>query len=119
MDFAGGGFVPSLMGGFYLDFGLSAVFVGMVFYGVVLGWTYQNMVRKKNLFWILIYANILVYGLNSIRGMFMQDLFFVWMLMVLTGIHLVSRKKDVGGRRGSAKAGPGGSFCDIVPMAGG
>ncbi len=119
MDFAGGGFVPSLMGGFYLDFGLPAVFLGMVFYGVALGWIYQNMVRKKSLFWILIYANILVYALNSIRGMFMQDLFFVWFLVVLTGIHFFTRKKALGGSRSPSKAGPKGSYYDTIPTTGG
>ena len=66
LHFSGGGFTPSLLGGFYLDFGILGIIMFMAFYGIVLGYLYYKMKKIPTPYNIVIYAFALQYFIISI-----------------------------------------------------
>jgi len=91
LHYAGGGFAPSILGGFYIDFGMQGVAIGMAACGFVLGRTYRAMVRRRSFYDTLIHAYVLVYMAFSIRGGFLQEIFPLWVLAILIAFRLVFR----------------------------
>jgi oligosaccharide repeat unit polymerase len=62
-DFVGGGQPATLLGPLYGDFGLPGVFVGMLLFGVIAGWTYLRMFRFQRPIDVILYAWVLQTGL--------------------------------------------------------
>lgn len=94
MDFQGGGFTPSLIGGFYLVGGYGVAVMGLFVYGLVLGGLYKNMRYTKNGYVAMLYSYSLVYAINTIRGGFFQELISLWFVMVIVIFWKITYKKD-------------------------
>lgn len=83
LNYAGGGFAPSIIGGFYLDFGDVGVLVCMLLLGFFLQKTYIWMLRSLSPHRILVYAFVLANCLFFIRGGFLPEIFPLWGLIVI------------------------------------
>jgi oligosaccharide repeat unit polymerase len=106
LHYAGGGFAPSILGGFYIDFGVRGVFFGMMACGVVLGWAYRRMIASRKFYDTLIYAYLLAYLAFCIRGGVLQEIFPLWVLILLVGFRVIFRggRMGVSGREGHEAA---------------
>ncbi|MCB5237678.1 O-antigen polymerase [Niallia circulans] len=92
VGFAGGGLPPTLLGDFYLNFGYTGVYIGMVMMGLL--WTYLHyifMMNKRNITGLT--ALIILYYLSvSIRGGIENiTLITTWLLLSLYGLLFFSR----------------------------
>ena len=83
LEFEGGGFTPSLVGGFYMDFGMPAVSMGLLAYGFILGRLFRRMNTNMTPYNIIIYSYVTVYFVNTIRGGFLQEILPIWYLLIL------------------------------------
>lgn len=88
LTFDGGGFTPSILGGFYLDFGLVGIVVGMFCVGCLLQATYRWFKQAPSDFSLIFYCFLLIACIQSIRDGFLQDIFPVWFLCVIVGTHI-------------------------------
>lgn len=123
LHFAGGGFGPSMLGGFYVEFGEAGVCVGMFLIGAILQACYVVMRREPSDYSILFYAFVLTYSIEAIRDGFLVDVFPVWFLLVITVSHLVMTRLPRiwvlrrNGRGGSGRlVGPPGSDAIRDPL---
>jgi oligosaccharide repeat unit polymerase len=80
INFRGGGFMPSILGGFYMNFGYWGIIVGMFLVGTILNSFYLFMLKRRNEFSILLYAYVSIYFLSAIPGMVLAE---IWPLFVL------------------------------------
>jgi len=87
----GGGVPPGILGGFYIDFGLSGVLIGMALVGAILAFAYTRAKANPTLLSVVIYASVLTYFLISIYGFVTLKLPYVAELAVLTYIFWPAR----------------------------
>jgi oligosaccharide repeat unit polymerase len=92
LDYAGGGFSPSILGSFYLEFGWPGVAGGMFLYGMLLAFLFQRVRRHPSEYPTLFYSFTLVYSLVAIRTGLLNDIFVVWFLIVLSAVHVYCRE---------------------------
>jgi oligosaccharide repeat unit polymerase len=92
LDYAGGGFSPSILGSFYLEFGWPGVVGGMFLYGLLLAFLFQRLRRHPSEYPSLFYSFTLVYSLVAIRTGLLNDIFAVWFLVVLSAVHVYCRE---------------------------
>ncbi len=92
LDYVGGGFSPSVLGSFYLEFGWPGIVGGMFLWGVLLTFLFQRLRRRPAEYTVLFYSFVLVYSLVAIRTGLLKDIFAVWFLVVLSIVHLYCRK---------------------------
>jgi len=92
LDYAGGGFAPSILGGFYLEFGWVSLVVGMFLCGLILALLYRRLRERPAEYPALFYSFTLVYSLIAIRTGLLTDIFAVWFLVVLSLVHIYCRK---------------------------
>jgi oligosaccharide repeat unit polymerase len=92
LDYAGGGFAPSILGGFYLEFGWVSLVAGMFLYGMLLAFLYRRLREQPAEYPVLFYSFVLVYSLIAIRTGLLTDIFAVWVLVVLSLVHIYCRK---------------------------
>jgi oligosaccharide repeat unit polymerase len=57
----GGSIPPTCIGEMYLIFGLFGVILGMFFFGVLMAYTYNLLNKFNNIWYLMIYSQILVY----------------------------------------------------------
>ncbi|MGD8624764.1 MAG: O-antigen polymerase [Anaerolineae bacterium] len=93
LDYAGGGFSPSILGSFYLEFGWAALIAGMFLCGLLLAFLYRRLRQRPAEYPTLFYSFVLVYSLITIRTGLLKDIFAVWFLVVLSLVHLYCRKE--------------------------
>lgn len=92
LEYAGGGFTPSLVGSLYIISGFSSVIAGGIIFGFVLSKLYFCSIRGE-LYLRLIYSFIVVYSLNSLKGGLFKDLEPFWHVAVLFFVVFMSRKR--------------------------
>jgi oligosaccharide repeat unit polymerase len=93
LDYAGGGFSPSILGGFYLEFGWAGLVAGMFLWGLLLAFLYRRLRQRPAEYPVLFYSFVLVYSLIAIRTGLLKDIFAVWFLIVLSLVHLYCRRE--------------------------
>jgi oligosaccharide repeat unit polymerase len=86
LHFAGGGFAPSILGGFYIDFGIRGIIGGMFACGLIAGLSFRSMSQRPTFYRVLIYAYLTVYLAFSFRGGFLQEVFPLWFLFILLAL---------------------------------
>lgn len=84
-SFRGGGWVPTLLGWFYANFGSAGIYVGMLLMGLLIGLLYQRMLRKNDVFSTTLYSYVATYYLSALRG----GIFTLWPLYVVVALYLV------------------------------
>lgn len=90
LNFQGGGFAPSLLGGFYIDGGWIVTLVAMFALGVLVGVSFRQ--ANTGRFWgVLSYTLITVYMVFFIRGGFLAEVFPLWTLLVIASIPVVDK----------------------------
>jgi len=92
LDFSGSGFTPTLIGGFYVTGDWPFIVVGMFLYGYALQTGYRNALFKGSPGLILLYAYMVVYSLNSLKGGFLKDIEPLFHAVVLTIVYYLSRR---------------------------
>jgi oligosaccharide repeat unit polymerase len=92
LQYAGGGFAPSILGSFYLEFGTPGIVVGMFLCGLVLALLYGWMRRRPNEYRVIVYSFVLVYCLEAIRDGMLKDIFPIWFLIVLFVVNVYCRR---------------------------
>ena len=89
LNFAGGGFPPSILGGFYLEFGIIGIIIGMLLLGVILQLAYIFLRRQPTELSLIIYSFLLTYSIQSIRDGLLKDIFPIWFIVVVILTHLL------------------------------
>jgi oligosaccharide repeat unit polymerase len=85
LKFSGGGYVPTIVGWFYVNFGGIGVFTGMFLFGLLLGSVFRLMKVKNNLFGLTLYSYLAIYSLVALRSGFLQ----FWPMFVIIVILLI------------------------------
>lgn len=95
LHYIGGGFTPSAIGGFYLDFGVIGVIIGFL----TIGYFLQSLKTKSDMginhIDILLYAYFVQYSIVSIRSGVLIEILPLWYLLLLNIIKILSRKRIV------------------------
>jgi oligosaccharide repeat unit polymerase len=89
LEFSGGGLPPSLVGEFYLNFGMPGVLIGFFLVGLVLSGTYTWMRKYPSVLRVLIYA-VLIRNLGqSVSGGFSGTIgiHLLWSIFLILAIH--------------------------------
>jgi oligosaccharide repeat unit polymerase len=89
LNFAGGGFPPSILGGFFLEFGEAGILAGMFTVGFILQSAYLWMRKHPSDYSLIIYCFLFTYFIQSIRDGFLKDFFPIWFLLIITFLHVV------------------------------
>lgn len=88
LTYSGGGFTPSMLGSLYLIWGAWSIVLGMMAWGVILAVFYRCVSRwwsSWHLTFIIVYAFLVVYSINAMKGGFFKDiepLFHICILVV-------------------------------------
>lgn len=90
LPLTGSGFTPTLVGGFFVTGGWSAVAVGMFLYGFALRSVFVDAIRNKSPGKILFYAYLVVYSLNSMKGGFLKDVEPIFHGVILYTVYQLS-----------------------------
>jgi oligosaccharide repeat unit polymerase len=93
LTFPGGGFPPSVLGGFFLEFGEGGILSGMFAVGVVLQMVYTWMRRNPSDYSVVFYSFLVTYLIQGIRDGLLKDSFPVWFLLFITMLHLIIRSR--------------------------
>lgn len=93
LDFRGGGFMPSILGGFYINFGMLGIVIGMFLCGFISSALYINMQRKKNEFSVVLFAFVSVYFISAVQGMVLGELWPIYVLFVLIMTHIFCKER--------------------------
>lgn len=96
LDYRGGGFTPSLLGGFYIINGFSSILIGMVCIGIISGWLFKTIEKPENrtILDTLIYSYWIVYSLNILKGGFLKDIEPLFHMTILYIIFRFSTTKN-------------------------
>lgn len=99
LQFVGGGFTPTIVGGFYVYGGAYAVVIGMGLYGMLLGCLYKIYIysmRNREYYWpfILLYAYFLSYAILGLKNGFFTSLEPTFHLCVLVMILLLCIRRE-------------------------
>lgn len=81
LHFAGGGFGSTLLGGLYIDFGYSGIWIGMFLIGFLYASLYKRVIQFRDEFSLAVYAFMSIYLLNSLRISFLSDSFLPYMVI--------------------------------------
>ena len=93
LDFEGGGISPTILGGFYMDFGVVGALLGMLIFGLILGEVYRRLNRNK--YWLAIYPIVLVGSLEIVRnGGIINFLLAFYIVLVLLLCRFTIRSAD-------------------------
>lgn len=92
LTFAGGGYVPGLLGWFYINFGSYGIYIGTLFMGALLGSLYEQMLKKGDLFSTTLYSYCAIFSLNTLRSGFL-NLWPVYVVLVLIVVDVFCRLK--------------------------
>ena len=65
MQYSGGGLTPTLVGEFYINFGIIGIYIGFIFLGIIAAWLEKKYNTNKNAFYI---SFLLATFLGSVRG---------------------------------------------------
>ncbi len=95
MRFRGGGFMPSILGGFYMNFGWIGIIIGMYLCGVISYVLYMKMLHRKNEFSVIVYSYWFVYLISAIQGMILAEIWPLYVVFLLFLTHVYSKKKSV------------------------
>lgn len=90
LSFRGGGWVPTILGWFYVNFGSPGIYVGMPLMGFLIGATYRWMRRNKNDFSVILYSFIATIYINALRSGFIS-LWPIYVVGVLYISHMYCR----------------------------
>lgn len=98
LKFRGGGFMPSILGGFYLNFGLEGIITGMFLSGLILNFLYLNMLKRKDEFSIAIFSFVTVYFISTIPGMMLNEVWPVYAVFIIFITNMYCKKKRLGSK---------------------
>ncbi len=107
VGFSGGGLPPTLVGEFYLNFGVTGIVAGLMVIGAVCAYVHHRLTQHGvgNLSAVL--AAVILYYLSvSVRGGLGDvSITLVWLALVITLLHFVSPRvdSDADPRRATAK----------------
>jgi hypothetical protein len=89
-----GGTPPTLLGGFYMDFGYAGVIMGMFFLGLLIQSYYRITMNDPTPIRMIFYCYLLSFAIVSLYGFFYLSLILIWKLIVLSIIwkYAVSQK---------------------------
>jgi oligosaccharide repeat unit polymerase len=85
LGFSGGGWVPAMLGYFYVNFGAPGIYLGMLLVGFFIGAVYRRMLRNKDEFSTILYSYVAVYYVVALRSGFIE----IWPLFVIGVFYLV------------------------------
>lgn len=78
-----GGFPPTLLGGFYIDFGLPGILVGMAALGTIAAWLHRRAVDTLSPSYVVTYSLLLFYLLLSLYSHFVIRTIFIYEITLL------------------------------------
>lgn len=93
LHYEGGGFAPSLLGGFYLDFGIYGIIVGLFLMGYSIQKIYMRYTNYPSPYRCLTYAVVMCYFIFSVRAGFFQDIFYPFVILLIFLIEKVFEYK--------------------------
>ncbi len=91
LNFEGGGFAPSILGGLYIDFGFLGTIMGMFLLGMFSGIFYRVVCHRKTATGLVAYSFWMSYLLFAIRGGLLSEIYPVICLLIIFGAHLLLR----------------------------
>lgn len=68
------GYPPTIVGGFYIDFGIPGIFLGMLLCGFLMAKVYQKSQLSGKLLWKVLYVFLLIEMVTSIYGMVLGNI---------------------------------------------
>jgi len=93
LSFRGGPFVPGILGGFYVAYGNAGIVGGMLFCGFLLNAVYRWGRKSGRGFSYLVYSYVVVDMLIAIRGMFLLDVWPMFVVLVFFAADVFCRLK--------------------------
>ena len=94
--FTGGGFAPSLLGGFFIDFGVWGIIVGMFCLGVLMQVFFKRMCYSTSDYSRLLYSYLCAYSLFFIRNGVLTEIFPFWGIILIGSVGKLVEQKVVG-----------------------
>lgn len=92
LEFAGGGFAFTLIGGFYLDFGVVGIILGMFILGIILNFLYLKMVPHYTEFYVILYSFTCIRALDAIRNSMFLNFSYFWVVFCVILINWYCKK---------------------------
>jgi oligosaccharide repeat unit polymerase len=93
MDFVGYGAACTILGALWADGGYLAVLLGMFILGVAAKFLYSAMMKRHNVFWLMVYAWFLQNQLKAIKDDILSDLGPAFVLTMVLFIHILCTAK--------------------------
>jgi hypothetical protein len=100
-----GGIPPGILGGFYIDFGIPGIMLGMLGVGVLLSWLYQRVLMRPTVLSATLYASVFAFFVVCIYGFVSLKPAQLWELVVLSFIFWPMRGVALPGRRSEPAGG--------------